>query len=386
MNEQRLLSASASAAGSKSAHRERVGALDGLRGIAILMVIYQHAYAARLMTWLRHHGYYPLVVGDAWIGVSLFFVLSGLVLTLPFVGRERESLTANGIENFLVRRAKRLLPLFVFVSVIGFALFIPNNLGALLLTISTFHMFVPSQFVPLVNGPFWSLSVEIWASVALPFLILAAGRFGYLRVFVVVVALALCVRLISTLHGLNDAERLAVRDSVPARLDDFTAGMILAWLFANGRLHQSRAWMIILSGLLIIIGCLIIDLVASRPSWRLLQAFEYIPITAGFSLLVAYSLSDANLIRRVLVCWPLQMLGLMCFSLYSWHNIFLSTMPRANLVGELTFWLVTIFVSAATYAYVEFPNLPARKLFKLDLLRMQCSQATLKMRLRFASS
>lgn len=91
-----------------------------------------------------------------------------------------------------------------------------------------------------------------------------------------------------------------------------------------------------------------------------------IPITAGFFALTAYSLSEANRIRRVLSIWPLQICGLMCFSLYSWHNIFISAMHRdGTLAGEFGFWLVLVTVAGFTFSYVEFPSVPAFKLFYL---------------------
>ena len=348
----------------------RFPAIDGLRGLAILAVIYQHAYASNLTGWLFRHGIRPFVLGDGWAGVSLFFILSGFVLSVPFIGKERSVLDLAGIRAFLKRRARRLLPLFVFISIIGFALFRPaSDFSSLLLAVSTLHMFVPSQFYPLVYGPFWSLSIEIWASVALPFLILAAAKFGYIRVLLVIALTALAVRLVACLPYWNDNEALAIRDSVPGRLDDFAAGMVLAWLFARGHLNPARHWMPAAAIAFLAIGCLPIDLANYGPidPPRFLRAFSNQAFTIGFSLLVAYSLSDANWIGRLLGFWPLQLLGLMCFSLYSWHVVLISaTHGIDSVAGQIGFWFALLSISAFTYRYIEFPRKNSLEIFRLE--------------------
>ncbi len=344
----------------------RYATLDGLRGIAILMVIYQHAYATHVIGWLGRRNIPDYFVGDGWIGVTLFFVLSGFVLSLPFMGRENVLLDVREIRSFLVKRARRLLPLFFFVSAIGFVIFVDTSrISVLLLTISTLHMFVPSQFYPLVNGPFWSLSIEIWASVAIPFLILAGARFGYVRLFLTVAAVALSVRMISALPGLTESQRLAVRDSVPGRLDDFVAGILLAWLFANHHLQRTRHCMFFASIAALIVGCLAFDMAPWLPSAA--RPLANIWITLGFSLLVAYSLSENSALRRILNIWPLQIFGLMCFSLYSWHNLVIAVNHRNGRIdGEIGFWIVLIALSAFTYSYIEFPKVNVLTLFRID--------------------
>src|SRR4051812_23816270 len=64
--------------------------IDGLRGIAICAVIFQHAFSHGISHALVAAGVvgFPYLVDDGWMGVSLFFILSGFVRSLPYAGAE----------------------------------------------------------------------------------------------------------------------------------------------------------------------------------------------------------------------------------------------------------------------------------------------------------
>src|SRR5262249_57877746 len=74
------------------------------------------------------------------------------------------------------------LPLFAIGCFVGY-LFNHATLGSLLLALTTMSMFSADEFFPHVNGPFWTLMLEIWFSISLPALMIAAVRFGYWRGF-----------------------------------------------------------------------------------------------------------------------------------------------------------------------------------------------------------
>src|SRR5688572_11832301 len=90
-----------------------VAALDGLRGIAILLVLLNHFTAAARLEHLPA----PLasVVHAGWIGVDLFFVLSGYLITGILADTVDD---ARYFVNFYVRRALRIFPLYYGVLVV----------------------------------------------------------------------------------------------------------------------------------------------------------------------------------------------------------------------------------------------------------------------------
>ncbi len=137
---------------------ERIPELDGLRGLAVLMVMAYHAFAyemvresweglARILVWVTNLG---------WLGVDLFFVLSGFLITGVLL-RTRQDV--RYLSNFYWRRALRILPIyFLALLVIGLCY---ANAGRFVLLSAFFLSNTVSLFgVPLVYGPLWSLAVE----------------------------------------------------------------------------------------------------------------------------------------------------------------------------------------------------------------------------------
>ena len=137
--------------------------IDGLRGVAICAVIFQHAFSHGISHALAASEVigFPYFVDNGWMGVSLFFILSGFVLSLPYTGVETRFFDPAGILAFYRRRARRLLPLFVIGCLVGY-LVNHATFGSLLLALTTMSMFSADEFFPHVNGPFWTLMLEIW--------------------------------------------------------------------------------------------------------------------------------------------------------------------------------------------------------------------------------
>lgn len=89
--------------------QKRIPELDGVRGMAALMVVYQHLFLRFVpgdnfvIFWLR------TLSGSAWTGVHLFFILSAFLITRILL---REKNSSNYLKTFFTRRALRIIPLF----------------------------------------------------------------------------------------------------------------------------------------------------------------------------------------------------------------------------------------------------------------------------------
>jgi peptidoglycan/LPS O-acetylase OafA/YrhL len=133
--------------------RGRVAALDGVRGVAILLVLLKHGLPE------------DVVPGGGIVGVDLFFVLSGFVITGTLY---RRATTDSGIRlhSFYFRRAIRLLPaLYVMLGlyVMGSVILGQNvgaAIGAAIASVFYYYNFAAAAGVELGNGPLWTLATE----------------------------------------------------------------------------------------------------------------------------------------------------------------------------------------------------------------------------------
>src|SRR3954469_23367864 len=97
--------------------RPHLPALDGLRGLAILMVMILHFGGATERNMSGANLWFSRLTGAGWCGVDLFFVLSGFLITgILFDARG----TANGLRNFYARRVLRIFPLYYGTLIVLF--------------------------------------------------------------------------------------------------------------------------------------------------------------------------------------------------------------------------------------------------------------------------
>lgn len=141
----------------------RFATLDGLRGIAALLVMFYHAD-----TWS------PVPMPGGYLAVDLFFALSGFVIALAYEPRLRAGLS---LREFTVNRLVRIYPMFLAGALIG-ALLLPAHLGMLVM-LPDFES--PRLLFP-ANPPMWSLLFELLINIAFAVLALRVGPRGLLAI------------------------------------------------------------------------------------------------------------------------------------------------------------------------------------------------------------
>jgi len=183
----------------QEASRERFHFLDGLRGIASLLVVLHHSVSGAIGGGLIKAGY-PylgnLLIYFTQSGVVLFFVLSGVVLLRPYVRGERTFKTVN----YFIRRARRIFPPFLAALVFGYLVILLIKYGP-----TTFYSpiwnWVDTSFPELLrqaliinhsgiyfNLAWWSLQIEAIFYILVPafvFLFSISKQLNYIRVFAV---------------------------------------------------------------------------------------------------------------------------------------------------------------------------------------------------------
>lgn len=348
---------------------ERIDVINGLRGVAILSVIWHH------INKLTTAGSHVLLIGDinfnflplaplnnGWLGVNLFFVLSGFVLFLPFARGKRPLDGASDFKSFYFRRAKRLLPLF-YISLAAFMAidFVLTgrlvSIPHLLLYVTATFNFDIKTFFPYNNWVLWSLGLEILFSIIFPFLVLFARRFSIGRLLMLTLVMSLTVRYIGNQTADLNIFLNPVRDSIFGRLDDFVIGMWLCHVYLNPPKKTYSAGGLIMGGALAIFACcslwdymqLGLAPIGIRP--LLYNLFQLGIVCIIFPLLTARK----SRLRSALTVTSLQIVGMMTFSLYVWHGRLIYLMAANADAAHLIVYFITLFsLSALTYRFIEF--------------------------------
>ena len=305
-----------------SAPSSRLAGVDGLRAAAALWVVLFHI---RVFSG-AHLPFQPLdfFVRSGSTGVSLFLVLSGFCLYLPFAaGRSGRFKTWS----FFVRRARRLLP--AYYCSLGFALALNliggGNLGFGPMSVSDVawqlgthvtmvHTLFPSTFYAL-NGAYWSLGLEWQLYLALPLLIVGMRRFGLVPTLAAAVIVNVVYRVVLAMAGAHSWVPTGILQSVvlpnllPGRWAEFVFGMVVAELYAGGVLDRlprlaRYAWVPMTAVAVVAVGL----------------PLAHLAFGAVFALLLIGVLAEKSLISRIFAWRPLVALGIMSYSLYLVHQ------------------------------------------------------------------
>lgn len=345
-------------------------ALDGIRGVAILVVL---AFSMH-RSWME----------GGYLGVSIFFVLSGFLITSLLLQEHRRSGQIS-LKNFYYRRALRLLPglfaLMLFISIYA-AILQPiekarNTWKGVLYTL--FYVANWAQIGDNAAGigalsHAWSLSVEEQFYILLPLLLLGLLRGGLKKSWTVAVFLSLIAAslLWSVWLWQGGAHFLRLYFGSDTRAHELLIGCLAALLLDRGAIPQTKA------------SRNALRLISAVSSAAIVYAFFRLPVQSGFLYCGGFALVAAGtaaiLIKVLLFPSPLTRVfefpalvwtGRISYGLYLWHfPVFEATRQllegRLNPVLYEALRFVTVFaVAAASYYLIEKPFLKRKQRFSL---------------------
>jgi peptidoglycan/LPS O-acetylase OafA/YrhL len=324
----------------------RIPSVDGLRGMAILLVLLLHftIYGVdRPSGGVLKFVYKTLETG--WIGVDLFFVLSGFLITgILYRTKARE----HYFSRFYLRRTLRIFPLYFGVLVIATVVlprvFADNvrfngwrEQGIWYWTYTANVMVARHGWnLAPVQGldHFWSLAIEEQFYLVWPLCVYLLDRQRLLLLCGLTMAASLGVRLAINLLG----HPLAAYVLTPARLDALAVGAIVALLAADERgLSPLRglAWRVaVLSAL--VFAAIAAYRFTTNPNDLVIQTLGYSVIAIMFGAGLVITLSDGRTnVARWLSTRPLRLLGRYSYGLYVFHHPVLFVLPPANVALAL---------------------------------------------------
>ena len=297
----------------------RLRELDGLRGIAILLVTLKHlAINAIFFTQATRAGismpmrYERRIFDAGWMGVDLFFVLSGFLITGILVD------TAGHVHyyrNFIVRRALRIFPLyyaFLIVVLVSSPSLARDDVPWFLAYLGNVHLFLINSWLPLAAlGPLWSLQIEEQFYLTFPWIVPKTSRKVLTRILIGSVAAALLIRIAFQLA--IPGNDFATYTLTPSRMDALALGGLIAIaLRQNPDILRHR-----LIPRLTIIAALGFALVWETRRAALINTIGYSFIDLTFAGVLILVITNA-VPRLTALCRlkPLVGLGVISYSLY----------------------------------------------------------------------
>jgi peptidoglycan/LPS O-acetylase OafA/YrhL len=307
----------------------RLGVLDGLRGIAVLLVLWYHVWE---ISWLSPGPALDFVPATGFIGVHLFFFLSGFVISYPFVRAAVARKPQPTWGHFAWRRFVKIVPSYVLsiavAYAIGYAEAQPNASAVpdLVTHLLFIHTWFPLRY-GTIDGVLWTLAVEVEFYCIFPIIWWCFKRQPWLTAAAMIAlawwwraALAQCCY--STLFPQYE-------ENLPGYLDIFAFGMIAAYLFTRfGDAWRNSRFRYVLPAIAVagfaLLAALLENLYAYRfyDQWSGVWQINNRPLLgAAFAIISLASLTSPRRWQIVLDNPPLRFMATISYNLYLYHQL-----------------------------------------------------------------
>jgi peptidoglycan/LPS O-acetylase OafA/YrhL len=329
-----------------------VPALDGLRGVAITVVVLFHS-----LKWPR----------GGFLGVDIFFVLSGFLITTLLV-QERQGSGRISLRSFYRRRALRLLPaltamLTVFtlhglllyslgqISPSMFRRWWISDVSGLLYIQNLMKAAAASNNVVGGVGQLWSLAAEEQFYIVWPIVLIWLLRRGSRPRTIAMVAGGAAAAVL--LHRIElviiGAPSRWIFFSPTSRSDPIMLGCCLGVCYAYGLFKPRHMRLVGLAAPLAVVAGLTM-IVSQRHLSTLFPGLLILELATGIVLLAAVT-NSSRLVVALLSWGPLVVVGQISYGIYVWHGLFVGLMPEYAVIP------IVLIVAMFSYEFIEKPFL-----------------------------
>jgi peptidoglycan/LPS O-acetylase OafA/YrhL len=330
--------------------------IDGLRAIAVISVVAYHAF--------------PKVLYGGFIGVDIFFVISGfLISSIIFSGLENNNFSLG---QFYLRRIRRILPSLLTVGIasliLGWLVLLPNELEQLGRHIAAAAVFIINFVLSRESGYFdnplskpmlhlWSLSVEEQFYFFWPLLLILVWKrkFNFLNLTILIAIISFFINI----YLLNNGQSTQAFYWPMPRFWELMSGGILAYVNLhhpefNNKYKNLQS---LVGFFLLLLGFWLIKSNINFPGW-----WALLPVLGAVLIISAGNQSWLN--RKLLSNKPMVWIGLISYPLYLWHWVLLS-FSNILLLGiifdlkpstiNIIIVLLSIALAYLTYTLIEKP-------------------------------
>jgi len=329
--------------------------IDGLRALSVIAVVLYHA---------NFQIYNQYVFQGGYLGVDIFFVISGYLIT-SLISKELEITNKFSFVNFYQRRARRILPMLLFITMcfipIAWFYLLPTSIIDFANSIF-FSTFFTSNFFFNVAGheygnslsitkPFlhtWSLSVEEQFYILYPLFFFFSFKFFRNKLLILLISITLLSLFLAQIGSLNF--------SIPnfyllqTRIWEIFCGAILVLMVNNNKKNSFFNNILSFLGLItILLSFYFFTDETLHPSFRTL-----IPV---LGTMIVIKFSNNNFTSKILSYKPLVFIGLISYSLYLWHYPIFSFSEllsfQSSSANKLFIILLSLFLSIISYYLIE---------------------------------
>ncbi|MEP6610793.1 MAG: acyltransferase [Mucilaginibacter sp.] len=324
--------------------------LNGLRGAAIIMVVFSHL----ALSWYKWY----VVFFDGGLGVNIFFVLSGFLITSLCL-KEQKTTGTLSLKSFYIRRMLRIFPVaylylaVLFVLDVIFHLQIPvfQYLGAMFYVMDLSY-FRRNHFTPEVSH-YWSLSVEEQFYIVFPFILKRSRRAFYYAVLFIVLVLPLLCGLQELFKPLNEGV-FYLFTHILVKFQSIATGCLLAILAFNKQLDYK--WLFRYKVVINILAIFLLFYLGYDTFYSFKSVCVNLIIAAltGY-IIVSNMVPSRDWIFRILNSSVLSIVGILSYSIYIWQQLFTfgsAKLPKymVTFPGNIIFIVV---ISSLSYFFYE---------------------------------
>jgi peptidoglycan/LPS O-acetylase OafA/YrhL len=301
-----------------------VAALDGIRGLAILSVMLFHFSGG------ADYSFYLHICHLGWMGVDLFFVLSGFLITGILIDAKE---SRGFFRNFYARRVLRIFPvcyafliLMMILSRFAWPRMAIAGLGEAARHWPWWFFYGSNILVARIGwvciamDQFWSLAIEEHFYLLWPTVVLFTSLPTLKRICVASVLFSLLLRLAINWHWHNGIACYAL---TPCRLEGLCLGAFFAATARQNGLGRSRgdAWIILFIGGLGVITAILLQHDTYGLNWAMYTfGFTFVDLACAGFLVLALTGAKFGLLRRILAGRFLGVLGKYSYGMYMFHT------------------------------------------------------------------
>lgn len=347
-------------------------ALDGIRGLAIILVAIHHL--CHIVPGLL------IVISGGYLGVDLFFVLSGFLITSLLV-EEHAATGGVSLSRFYIRRALRLLPAvaaaLVFTVVVGLVLgfaaigITPIRLVSVVGYFANWiRAYEPADVWFLSH--FWSLAIEEQFYLIWPVLLIALFSIPRRAAILVVSFLAIGSAMLMAVLFLSGSTAQRIYTGSDTRAYQLLAGclasMALHWGYLPASLNEKNRVALARASLLFL-GLMFLR---ARDAFPSMYLGGNVIITAAAVMLILHVTVDRSRLTKAFEHPILVWFGKRSYGLYVWH------LPIYLLIAQLGYPILTPFalvlaiaIAELSYRFIELPFLRLKSRYATGLAEVE---------------